>query len=408
MNNEHEVSFPALIQDFFSQRLIAQQNVSPQTIASYRDTFRLLFQYTKKKKKKEPASLQLTDINATLVLDFLEHLENERGNTPRSRNVRLAAIRSFMNYASYRNIEALSSIRKVLAIPLKRFDRPSFEFLLSEEIEAIITSPDKSTFSGHRDYVMFTMLYNTGARVSEIIRLQYKDLCLENSTFIVIHGKGRKQRSVPLWKSTAKHMQEWCSRLNPAENDHEASKALEEWTSEIYLHLKPLALLPLKDDTMKRKRLVAFQQAADYYLITQRAFVNHRDRNLGKLHYFSYDSEVTKAKNLLAWYSRLKIYCKENEKIAYENMENRTVKSWILDPILTHDLSLTIVSNHIVTGHFQVLSCEDPYLKLHIDSRKILYEEYLKNPERKVLRSVNSTLYKGVYNRIKNKCNFEG
>ena len=212
--NKSEISFSALIQNFFCRRLIAQQNVSPQTIASYRDTFRLFFQYAQEKIKKEPASLQLTDMNVQLVLDFLDYLENERGNAERSRNLRLAAIRSFMHYASYQDIGSLSAICKILAIPLKRFDRPSFEFLSPEEVEAIITSPDKTTFSGHRDYVMFMTLYNTGARVSEITRLQVNDVCLEDKAFIIIHGKGRKQRSVPLWKSTAKHMKEWFFRLS--------------------------------------------------------------------------------------------------------------------------------------------------------------------------------------------------
>jgi len=212
--NKPAIGFPTLIQDFFCQRLIAQQNASPQTIASYRDTFRLFFQYTKEKMNKEPASLRLPDINAQLVLDFLDYLENERGNTQRSRNLRLAAIRSFMHYASYRDIESLSTIRTVLAIPQKRFDRSAFEFLSPAEVEAIITSPDKSTLSGHRDYVLFMTLYNSGARISEIIRLQYDDVFLEDKAFIIIHGKGRKQRSVPLWKSTAKHLKEWCFRLS--------------------------------------------------------------------------------------------------------------------------------------------------------------------------------------------------
>ena len=120
-----------------------------------------------------------------------------------------------MHYASYRDVRSLSTIRAVLAIPLKRFDRSSFKFLSPEEVEAIITSPDKATFSGHRDYVMFMTLYNTGARVSEIVRLRYEDVHLDDRAFIMIHGKGRKQRSVPIWKSTAKHMKEWCRRLNP-------------------------------------------------------------------------------------------------------------------------------------------------------------------------------------------------
>jgi site-specific recombinase XerD len=216
--NKAEISFSTLILDFFCQRLIAQQNVSPQTVASYRDTFRLFFQYTQDKMKKEPTSLQLTDMNAQLVLDFLDYLENQRGNAQRSRNLRLAAIRSFMRYVSYQDVESLSTVRKVLAIPLKRFNRPSFTYLSPEEVEAIITSPDKTTFSGQRDYVMFMTLYNTGARVSEITRLQVNNVCLEEKAFIIIHGKGRKQRSVPLWKSTAKHMKEWLFQMKPDSN----------------------------------------------------------------------------------------------------------------------------------------------------------------------------------------------
>ena len=211
-NNKSETGFATLLQNFFCHRLIVQQNVSPQTIASYRDTFRLFFQYAQKKIKKTPASFQLMDMNVQLVLDFLDYLENERGNTERSRNLRLAAIRSFMNYASYQDVGSLSTVRKILAIPHKRFDRPSFEYLSPEEMEAIITSPDKTTFSGHRDYVMFMTLYNTGARVSEIITLKVNDVCLKDKAFIIIHGKGRKRRSVPLWKSTVKHMKEWFFR----------------------------------------------------------------------------------------------------------------------------------------------------------------------------------------------------
>ncbi len=166
--------------------------------------------------KKEPASLQLTDMNAELVLKFLDYLENERGNDERSRNLRLAAIRSFMRYVSYQVVGSLFTIRKVLAIPLKRFDRPSLGFLSREEVEAIITSPDKATLCGYRDFVMFMTLYNTGARVSEITCLRVNDVCLDDRASIIIHGNGRKQRAVPLWKSTAKHLKEWLYRLKPA------------------------------------------------------------------------------------------------------------------------------------------------------------------------------------------------
>ncbi len=126
--NDSEIGFSMLIRYFFRQRLIARQHASPQTVVNYRDTFRLFFQYTQEKMKKEPVSLRLSDMNAQLVLDFPDYLENERGNTQRSRNLGLAVIRSFMRYASFRDIESLSTVRSVPAIPPKRFDRSSFEF----------------------------------------------------------------------------------------------------------------------------------------------------------------------------------------------------------------------------------------------------------------------------------------
>ncbi|MFQ6109838.1 MAG: tyrosine-type recombinase/integrase [Candidatus Aminicenantales bacterium] len=210
--NELEITLSALIQDFFCRRLITQRNASSQTIAGYRDTFRLLFHYAQEKLKKTPAALRFEDLDADFVLKFLDYLEQERGNSERTRNLRLAAIRSFLRYVSYRLPGSLSSIQQVLAIPLKRFDRPSLEFLQREEVEAIIAAPDITTFSGHRDFVMFLTLYNTGARVSEIIRLQVGDVCPESKASILIHGKGRKQRTVPLWKSTQRHLKTWLLR----------------------------------------------------------------------------------------------------------------------------------------------------------------------------------------------------
>ena len=217
-NYKPEINTSTLIQDFSCKRLMAQRSASPQTIASYRDTFLLLFRYAREEIKKDPAELQITDLNTDLVLKFLDYLEKERGNSERSRNLRLAAIRAFMRYASYRLPASLAPIREILAIPLKRFDRPSFEFLSREEVEAIISAPDKTTFSGHRDFVLFMTLYNTGARVSEIISLRVNDICLQGSASILIHGKGRKQRAVPLWQSTAKHLKKWLYRLKPDNN----------------------------------------------------------------------------------------------------------------------------------------------------------------------------------------------
>lgn len=203
-----------LLQNFFCQRLLTQRRASPQTIASYRDAFRLLLRYAAEHTRKPPASLSLDDIDAPLVLGFLDHLESQRGNSPRSRNARLAAIRSFLHFASFQAPAALPVIQRVLAIPMKRFDRPLVGFLTRDEITAVLAAPDPSTWSGHRDQVLLTTLYNTGARVSEIVSLCVSSLVLGRSPFVHLHGKGRKERAVPLWRTTATALTRWLRRAN--------------------------------------------------------------------------------------------------------------------------------------------------------------------------------------------------
>ncbi len=207
-------SFPSLLQDFFCQRLVAQRNASAGTIASYRDAFRLLLRYAGVRLHKQPFALTLADLDVRLVVGFLDHLEKERGNSIRSRNARLAAIRSFLRYASFRDPVSLPGIQRVMAIPLKRFDRPSVGFLDREEMEAVLRAPDRSTWSGHRDRVMLTTLYNTGARASEITALKVADLSLDRAASVRIRGKGRKERAVPLWKSTATELRQWLPRVS--------------------------------------------------------------------------------------------------------------------------------------------------------------------------------------------------
>ena len=208
-----EPGFPTLVQDFFYQRLIIERNVSPQTVASYRDTFRLLLRYVEEKLKRRPTDLTLGSLDAPFILTFLDHIEKDRGNSVRSRNLRLTAIRSFMRYAASRNPIYLPLVERVLAIPNKRFDRPLLGFLTREEMEAILNAPDRSTWSGHRDHVMFTTFYNTGARVSEIIGLRVDDVRLDRNASIHIQGKGRKQRAVPLWKNTVVSLRQWLRRV---------------------------------------------------------------------------------------------------------------------------------------------------------------------------------------------------
>ena len=151
-----ERAFPALLQDFFHRCLVAQRGASAHTIASYRDTFTLFLGYAAQRIGRTPSALTVSDLDAPMVLDFLDHLETERGNSPRSRNLRLTAIRSFMRYASLREPTLLPIAQRVLAIPVKRFDRPVLGYLSREEITAIIDAPDRTTWSGQRDAVLFS------------------------------------------------------------------------------------------------------------------------------------------------------------------------------------------------------------------------------------------------------------
>ncbi len=213
-------NFAALVQGFFCEHLIQQRNASLQTVASYRDTFRLLLNYLRQQRRKQPAELTLADLDAPTISAFLEHLEKKRQNSIRTRNVRFAAIRSFMKYAAARAPESLPIIQRVLAIPLKRFARPGVRYLSREEVAAILAAPDASTWSGRRDRILFALLYNTGARVSEIVALRRSDIRLDASRSVQLTGKGRKQRVVPLWNSTAKQLCEWVKELDSAPETH--------------------------------------------------------------------------------------------------------------------------------------------------------------------------------------------
>lgn len=209
-----QIAFPALLQDFFQQRLVAQRGASAQTIASYRDAFELFLRYAEQRTGQSPSTLTLEDLDAPIVLTFLDHLETERGNSPRTRNLRLTALRSFLRYASVRDPAALPIAQRVLALPTKRFDRPILGFLSRDEVQCLLDAPDRTTWSGQRDAVLFAVLYNTGARVSEITGLRRADVLLDRASALHLHGKGRKERVVPLWKSTAAQLRQWLPRIN--------------------------------------------------------------------------------------------------------------------------------------------------------------------------------------------------
>ena len=209
--------FATLVRDFFCQRLLNQQNVSPNTVAAYRDSFRILLEFVRKRRKASTAALTLDDIDAPTVLAFLSHLETHRGNSVRTRNARLAGIRSFITYASAREPTALPLAQRVLAIPQKRFTRPLLGHLTKAEMEAVLEAPNRSTWSGRRDRALLLLMYNTGVRVSEAIGLRRTDLSLGSDAHVRIHGKGRKDRSVPLWKATTALVAEWLTEIGADE-----------------------------------------------------------------------------------------------------------------------------------------------------------------------------------------------
>jgi site-specific recombinase XerD len=202
-----------LVQRFFTEHLTHHRAVSPRTVAAYGDTFRLFLQFAERHTGKSPTNLKLVDLNAKLVLDFLDHLEHDRENGVRTRNARLAALRSFLKYAAHHDLSTIGVIEQALAVPMKRFDRPMLGFLTRQEMQALLDAPDTATWAGQRDHALFAMLYNTGARISEIIDLRVKDLILDTSPAVHLTGKGRKQRTVPLWRSTVIVMRAWRRRM---------------------------------------------------------------------------------------------------------------------------------------------------------------------------------------------------
>ena len=207
------LSFASLVQQFFTEYLVAQRAVSPRTIASYRDAMMLFLDFAHKRLSKEPTKLKLADIEPDLILAFLDNLEQERHNSVRSRNLRLTALRAFMKFASRRDVSSFYVIERAMAVPMKRFESPMLGFLSREEMLAVIGVPG-DTWISKRDHLLLAMLYNTGARVSEIIGVKVSDVVLDESACVHLRGKGRKQRSTPLWKSTVLEIRAWL-RLNP-------------------------------------------------------------------------------------------------------------------------------------------------------------------------------------------------
>jgi site-specific recombinase XerD len=206
-------SFASLVQQFFTDYLVTQRALSPCTVASYRDALMLFLDFAHQRLRKAPTALRLADIEPDLILAFLDHLEQQRHNTVRSRNLRLTALRAFLKFAARRDLSSLYVIERALGVPMKRFEQPMLGFLSREEMLAVLGEPG-STWTSQRDHLLLAMLYNTGARVSEIIGVRVADVVLDGPACVHLRGKGRKQRSVPLWKTTIQELRAWLRR-NP-------------------------------------------------------------------------------------------------------------------------------------------------------------------------------------------------
>jgi site-specific recombinase XerD len=211
MKNEN--GFPGLLERFFTQRLIAQRRVSVHTIASYRDTFRLLLQFLEKRVGKPPSKLALTDLDPSRIGAFLDQLEKERGNSARSRNLRLTAIRSFYRYAAHEEPAQSGLIQRVLAMPAKRYEKKLIGFLTRPEIEALLSAPNLSTWVGRRDRAFLLIAVQTGLRLSEMTSLRRQDLVLGTGAHARCIGKGRKERCTPLTKQVVDTLKAWLREV---------------------------------------------------------------------------------------------------------------------------------------------------------------------------------------------------
>ena len=212
-------NFPALLERFFTQRLMTQRRASPHTIASYRDTFRLLLSFAQKRLNKLPSGLDLSDLDAPFIGAFLDDLEKCRGVASRTRNVRLTAIRSFFRFAAHQEPAQSELIQRVLAIPSKRQDRPLVVFLTRPEIDALLVAPDQSKWNGRRDHALLLLASQTGLRLSEITSLRREDLVFGTGAHVHCQGKGRKERCTPITKHTAAVLKAWLKEPSRGNTD---------------------------------------------------------------------------------------------------------------------------------------------------------------------------------------------
>jgi integrase/recombinase XerD len=217
MSNEQ--GFPALLQQFFTQRLAAQRQVSPHTIHSYRDTFRLLLAFVSERSRKLPSKIELPDLNPETISAFLDSLVDKRGNGTRTRNLRLTAIRSFFRFAAYQTPQHLGLIQRVTSIPDKRYQKKLIGFLCRPEINALLVAPDRHTWAGRRDYALLLIAVQTGLRVSEMTALRRSDVVLDAGAHIHCSGKGRKERCTPLTRQAVVVLKSWLREPQRSTDD---------------------------------------------------------------------------------------------------------------------------------------------------------------------------------------------
>jgi site-specific recombinase XerD len=208
-----------LIRAFFVDHLLQHKQVSPQTVCAYRDAFRLLLEFLQQR-QLAPAAVTLTDLDAPVILAFLDHLEQARHNTVRSRNARLAALRSFVRFVAFRVPDHVDLTARVLAIPLKRTTRRLVHFLTREEMDALLVACNRATWAGRRDHALLLTLYNTGARVSELAALRRAHVRFGTRAVMQLLGKGRKERVVPLWTRTSRILRQWFQELGDGSPDY--------------------------------------------------------------------------------------------------------------------------------------------------------------------------------------------
>ena len=200
-----------VLQAFFTDRLITQRHASPNTIAAYRSTLRLLLRFSSAQTGKTPSKLDIADLDAPLITAFLDHLEDDRHNTVRTRNWRLAAIHSLFGYAALRHPEHAATIQRVLAIPTKRHQRKLLTWLTEPEVDALLAATDRATWAGRRDHAMLVLAVQTGLRISELIALSRSDLTLDIGAHVRCMGKGRKERATPLTALTVAVLRPWLA-----------------------------------------------------------------------------------------------------------------------------------------------------------------------------------------------------